>query len=99
MVTTSDVGDAFWRGMKARGSSVHSTGDELYSYNTLILQRLPDGRTIGNITKYSVTTSKHQSQVGVRGATMFAAHVPFGCHDLRPHIETTSSKINKIMLS
>lgn len=87
MATTREVGDAFWQGRKLSGSSVHSTGDKLYSYNTVILQRLPDGRVIGNHTKYSVTTSKHQSQVGVSRASLKATNVPMGADDLEPYIK------------
>jgi hypothetical protein len=67
--STSAVGNAFWNKKAAKGSSVHSSGNKLFSYGTVILQRLSNGRTIGNVTKYSVTTSKHQSQVGVRRAS------------------------------
>lgn len=80
---TSGVGDAFWNKKAAQGPSVHSSGNKLFSYGTVILQRLSNGRTIGNITKYSTTTSKHQSQVGVRRATYFVKDVPRGTTDLR----------------
>lgn len=84
---TSGVGRAFWSGRAAVGSSVHSSGDKLFSYGTVILQRLANGRTIGNATKYSTTTSKHQSQVNVRMATYTVTGVPRGVTDLRPYLK------------
>jgi len=87
MTTTAEVGRAFWQGRPARGSSVHSTGNKAYSYNTVLLQRLGNGKTIGNITKYSVTTSKHQTQMGVRMATYLVSGVPRGAQDLRPYLK------------
>jgi hypothetical protein len=36
-------------------------GDDYYSYNTCIRTTLGDGVSVGNVTKYSTTTSKHQS--------------------------------------
>lgn len=69
-ISTSKVGDAFHKGLIAKGSSVTSTGDKLYSYGTVILQRLPNGRIVGNITKYSPTTSRHQSQTGVHNVLL-----------------------------
>ena len=85
MTDTRSVGEAFWKGKAAKGSSVHSSGDKLFSYGTVILQRLGNGRTIGNITKYSTTTSKHQSQTSVRRATKTVSGVPRGTTDLRPY--------------
>lgn len=86
-MNTSDVGRAFWSKRAATGSSVHSSGDKLFSYATVILQRLPNGQTIGNATKYSTTTSKHQSQTGVRMATHTVTGVPRGVTDLRPYLK------------
>jgi hypothetical protein len=90
--TTHEVGDAFWQGMKAKGSSVTSEGDKLYSYGTVILQRLADGRVVGNKTKYSTTTSKHQSQVGVGRADVFADDVPMDTDDLSSFVGGTPTK-------
>jgi hypothetical protein len=42
---------------------VESYGDRLYSYSTCIAERLSDGNYLLNLTKYSVTTSKHQGYV------------------------------------
>ena len=86
MVNTSLVGRAFWNGKSAKGSFVHSTGDKLFSYGTVILQRMPDGKVIGNKTKYSQTTSKHQSQVNMLQADYFVHRVDRGVTDLVPYL-------------
>ena len=91
-LNTTAVGAAFWNKKTARGSSVHATATRLYSYSTVILQRLPNGHTIGNITRYSQTTSKHQSQVGVRRATHLVDGVPRGTEDLRPYLKSQKKK-------
>lgn len=46
-------------GKVAKGNSVFSTGDKLFSYNTIIAERI-NGKVYVNPTKYSVTTSKAQ---------------------------------------
>jgi len=84
---TREVGEAFWNRKSAQGSSVHCTATRLYSYGPVILQRLPNGRTIGNTTKYSTTTSRHQSECGVRDATYTVTGVPRGTEDLRPYLK------------
>ena len=55
----------------------------IMSYNTCIFQRLADGTTIGNITKYSTTTSKHQSRAGSRTADILVNNIPEGTQYLR----------------
>lgn len=55
----------------------------IFSYNTCILQRLEDGTTVGNVTKYSVTTSKHQTKAGARLADVLVDNVPEGTQYLR----------------
>ena len=74
--------DAFWKGRPGKGSSTSSTGNKLYSYGTVILQRLPDGKVIGNTTRYSNTTSKHQAQSGAHGADILVVNVRRGTIDL-----------------
>lgn len=53
-----------------------------FSYQTMLVQVLPDGRTIGNVTKYSRTTSKHQTEAGVRNCDIQLDKVPMGADDL-----------------
>jgi len=87
MVTAYDVGRAFWSKRAIGGGSVHSSGDKLFSYGTVILQRLANGQTIGNVTKYSTTTSKHQSETNVKMATHQVSGVPKGATDLKPYLK------------
>ncbi len=85
MANNQTAYDAFWKGESGKGSSTSSTGDRLFSYSTVILQRLPDGKVIGNTTRYSSTTTKHQKKSGVRNANMLIAGVPSGTIDLIPY--------------
>ena len=56
---------AFSHREKAKSStgSLWSTGDCLYSYNTCIAEYDKEGKLYVNLTKYSVTTSHHQTLV------------------------------------
>lgn len=58
-----DVIKAFSNREKARSStgSLESIGDRLYSYATCIAEYDKYGRLYINLTKYSCTTSHHQS--------------------------------------
>lgn len=68
---------------KGRGAlQVSPDGRRAHSYGTCLLDVLPDGRTIGNDTKYSATTSHHQSKVGVRACDVVVTDVPQGTSDL-----------------
>lgn len=60
-----EVVKAFCEGKKARSStgSLWSTGDCLYSYHTCIAEYSVDGKLYINLTKYSTTTSHHQTFV------------------------------------
>lgn len=53
-------------------------GDDAYSYNTCIRTALPDGTFVHNVTKYSRTSSKHQTKARglLRGITV--ENVPKG---------------------
>ena len=62
-------------------SHYHDAGDRVYSYSTVILER-HSGLTIGNVTYYSVTTSRHQSKAGSRAADVALDNVPQGTKDL-----------------
>jgi len=83
----STVGAAFWQNELAENGSMRSTGNKLYSYGTVILQRLPDGKVVGNTTRYSATTSKQQSQCRVRSADILVTGGPRGTTDLIPYID------------
>lgn len=64
--SNKSVVDAFYRGEKHRSNTMHSTGDKLYSFSTVIAQRIIRNgkpKIVKNMTKYSQSTSKHQSYV------------------------------------
>ena len=63
-------------------SNYHNHGHCIYSYQTVIYQRVSGGLTIGNVTLYSNTTSKHQSMAGARRCDVVLDNVPKGCSDL-----------------
>ena len=74
--------DQFNKGKAGKGSALRSTGDKLFSYWTVILQRTSTGKLISNITKYSVTTSEHQFQARIKRADHQVDGVPRGTTDL-----------------
>jgi hypothetical protein len=57
-----------------------------FSYETCIMQTLPGGQTVGNVTHYSTTTSRHQSKVGARMADVRVDNIPRGTKDLAPFV-------------
>lgn len=61
-MTNAQVIQAFAFGNKAHSGSLTSTGDKLFSYNTIIAE-FKNNTLYINATKYSVTTSKHQHQL------------------------------------
>ena len=67
--------------MAAKGNYIE-LGDRIYSYDTLLVEPLPDYGFIGNITKYSATTSKHQSKARVKYCRIMIGDVPTGCSSL-----------------
>jgi hypothetical protein len=62
-MTTIELARAFVNGAtKGKAASLSIEGDRLFSYDTIIAQRTPN-LTYLNVTKYSVTTSKHQTRL------------------------------------
>lgn len=57
-------------------------GDRAWSYNTCIMDYLPDGRSLGNATKYSATSTQHQNAVDVTACDVVVGNVPKGTTDL-----------------
>jgi hypothetical protein len=53
-----------------------------FSYSTMIRQLVEPGLSIGNKTKYSKTTSRHQRQTLVGECKIVMDDVPVGCQDL-----------------
>ena len=96
-MTNYDVCIAFVNGSKNNAHSlsmhVNYDGSKLFSYGTVIAQKLPNGAIVLNSTKYSVTTSKHQSHarsVISRFASTLKTYatnkyVPIGTYDLTPY--------------
>lgn len=62
-MNNQSVINAFLCGKSAKSSNgnLHSNGDKLYSYYTVIAERLANGTIVLNRTKYSVSTSKIQT--------------------------------------
>jgi hypothetical protein len=60
MKSNKEVVLAFSRGESAKSGSMTSTGYRLFSYNTIIAEYTAFGIRF-NASKYSATTSKHQS--------------------------------------
>lgn len=63
-------------------SNLKMIGERAWSYGTALRDVLPDGRTIGNTTRYSVTTSNHQAKTRVRGCDVQVTDVPRGTDNL-----------------
>ena len=62
-------------------ANYYESSTKVYSYSTSILER-HGGLTIGNMTYYSPTTSKHQAKAGSRQADVVLDSVPKGTDDL-----------------
>jgi hypothetical protein len=77
-----------WRndGQNHLSSVVENGITRWYSYETIILDYV-DGKTIGNVTKYSTTTSKHQRKANVHGADILVDGVPAGTKSLAQYIQ------------
>jgi hypothetical protein len=70
------------KGSKVSNGNLSIIGQRAWSYDTAIKDVLPDGRTIGNVTKYSATTSKHQTIAGVKACDVTVNDVPRGTDNL-----------------
>lgn len=85
-----EVAYAFTCRRPATGSNLMSTGDRLYSYNTCIAQYDDDNTLYVNLTKYSGTTSRHQTYLKwhLRNNTFKEVfNVPRGIHNIKPYYE------------
>lgn len=93
-MTNFDVCVAFVNGSnngcRSKNMWVNQDGSKLYSYGTVIAQKLPSGAIILNDTKYSITTSIHQSHtrlaISCYAKELKTYHtdkfVPMGAYDL-----------------
>jgi hypothetical protein len=88
-----EVANAFAKGISASGSNFWTNGVKIFSYSTLMAQRLPNGTIIVNACKYSNTTSHHQSYVraALEGKKFTEVgkgnYIPFGTYDLTRYIK------------
>lgn len=76
-------------GLAANNMSVSYDGMRLYSYETVIAQRLKNGVILVNYTRYSATTRKHQRFLMDAARTSKTREnkkdVPFYTDDLRKY--------------
>ena len=63
MKANQDVMRDFVNGVESRSRNVYSDGNNLYNYGTLIAEKIGGHKVLFNVTKYSVATSKIQSQL------------------------------------
>lgn len=71
---------------RGKASALSISGDVLYSYATAIAQHI-DGRVVVNATRYSPTTSRHQSKLFREiPYPVIVKNVPRGESDLRPYL-------------
>lgn len=84
-MTNQQVGERFLIGEKGKSLNMVSTGDKLFSYNTVIAQWV-DYKMVFNNTKYSPTTSKQTNWIKDYADTVTSEFVPINTHDLRPYI-------------
>lgn len=76
-------------GLTANNLSISYDGSRLFSYNTVIAQRLKNGVVLVNTTRYSPTTSRHQGDA-FRALYCHATRenkkpVPAGARDLKKY--------------
>ena len=84
-MTNQQVGIKFLKGEKGKSLNMASTGDKLFSYNTVVAQWV-GGRMVFNSTKYSRTTSKQVNWLINYSDMTTSKPVPFNTHDLSPYI-------------
>ncbi len=64
-------------------SALRTFGGNWYSYHTMIRQQVSGSSvTIGNVTKYTTTTSRHQKLACVHSCDILLDDVPLNCADL-----------------
>lgn len=84
------IAQSFWQGESKSYSSSNmiSYGDKLFSYNTIIMQRLPDGKVVENRTGYSSSTAGQQATARRFGKADYVVYgVNYNAQDLRPYLE------------
>lgn len=86
-MTTKEMINNFMTGAtKGKASSICIEGDKLFNYNTVIAQRV-DGAIVLNVTKYSMTTTKHQNVLRREMPhAITVSDIPRGAQDLSSYI-------------
>ena len=84
-MTNQQVGEKFLKGEKGKSLNMVSTGEKLFSYNTVIVQWIDD-KMVFNGTKYSRTTSKQTNWIKDYANMVTSEFVPINTHDFRPYI-------------
>lgn len=93
MKTNKETATAFYRGKFATAGHLHTDGENIFSYSTLIAQKQTNGTILINCRDYSNTTRRHK------------AHIFRACTDMAlfevPHIDrptTTEHARNLVYL-
>lgn len=69
---TREVWNAWKQGKRhEKYDSIWTDGQVIYSYGTWLLKHQPIGKYLFNVTRYSKTTTNHQSGLGVLMDEMF----------------------------
>lgn len=87
---------SFGPGLGDGKNHMTTKGNKIFSYNTCIFETLPDGRTVGNVTRYSTTTSRHQSKAGSYTAGIRVDDVPVGAQSLAEYVEDLSASQSEL---
>ena len=84
-MTNRQVGQVFLKKGKGKSLNMTSTGDKLFSYNTVIAEWI-DGKLVFNTTKYSRTTSKQTNWLRGYADVLTSKPAPFNAQHLRQYI-------------
>ena len=84
-MTNQQVGEKFLKGEKGKSLNMTSTGDKLFSYNTVVAQWV-GGKMVFNSTKYSRTTTRQAGWLKAFADVVTSKSVHFNVDDLRPYI-------------
>lgn len=84
-MTNKQVCEKFLKGEKGRSLNMTSTGDKLFSYNTVMAEWI-DGKMVFNGTKYSRTTSKQVNWLRGYADVVTSKLAPFNAQDLVQYI-------------
>ena len=97
MLKNKDIAREFAQnGKPVSNRNMKHEGDRLFSYNTVIAQKLPDGRRVLNLTRYSNTTSDHQYLVrqhtGFTDGAVLLDNIPINTRYLEGYVDNPRCK-------